>query len=241
MKLSVIIPCYNAASTIVVQLDALGNQCWSEPWEIIVADNRSADDSRSTVNAIRIGCPICELLMPLTGRDSRMLLTRVRGRRRVMLWRFVMRPMRSEMGGWRLWVKRSLNTTSSPAALTLRSSMRPGCKEATPIRSEMDSIITSIHRFYLTPAAALESNAFSTNPSAGLMSLCHFCMTRTIAGDSSSWEYRCTSCPMQCCMSAIVTACGTSTAGRETTESITSFFTKDISRWACPVSPVEPD
>ena len=49
MKLSVIIPCCNAASTIAVQLDALGNQCWAESWEIIVADNRSADDSRSTV------------------------------------------------------------------------------------------------------------------------------------------------------------------------------------------------
>jgi glycosyltransferase involved in cell wall biosynthesis len=45
MKLSVIIPCYNAADTIATQLEALSNQKWSEPWEVIVADNGSKDES----------------------------------------------------------------------------------------------------------------------------------------------------------------------------------------------------
>ncbi|MGB9714854.1 MAG: glycosyltransferase [Thermodesulfovibrionales bacterium] len=45
MKLSVIIPCFNAADTIATQLEALANQYWSEPWEIIVADNGSTDNS----------------------------------------------------------------------------------------------------------------------------------------------------------------------------------------------------
>ena len=45
MKLSVIIPCYNAAGTLSVQLDALANQSWDQPWEIILADNRSTDNS----------------------------------------------------------------------------------------------------------------------------------------------------------------------------------------------------
>lgn len=45
MKLSVIIPCYNAASTIAIQLEALANQKWSQPWEVIVADNGSTDNS----------------------------------------------------------------------------------------------------------------------------------------------------------------------------------------------------
>ncbi len=44
MKLSVIIPCFNAANTIAVQLEALANQHWSEPWEVIVSDNASTDE-----------------------------------------------------------------------------------------------------------------------------------------------------------------------------------------------------
>ncbi len=43
MKLSVIIPCYNAEKTIGSQLEALACQCWREPWEVIVADNGSTD------------------------------------------------------------------------------------------------------------------------------------------------------------------------------------------------------
>jgi len=46
VKLSVIIPCYNAADTLGVQLEALANQHWSKLWEVIVVDNRSTDSSR---------------------------------------------------------------------------------------------------------------------------------------------------------------------------------------------------
>ena len=45
MKLSVIIPCFNAANTIAVQLEALIHQQWCEPWEVIVADNGSTDQT----------------------------------------------------------------------------------------------------------------------------------------------------------------------------------------------------
>jgi glycosyltransferase involved in cell wall biosynthesis len=45
LKLSVVIPCYNAARTIGEQLEALANQRWRHPWEVIVADNRSTDAS----------------------------------------------------------------------------------------------------------------------------------------------------------------------------------------------------
>ena len=44
MKISVIVPCYNAAETLVCQLGALARQT-VEPWEVIVADNGSTDDS----------------------------------------------------------------------------------------------------------------------------------------------------------------------------------------------------
>lgn len=43
IKLSVIIPCLNAEDTVGAQLTALANQDWSEPWEVIIADNGSTD------------------------------------------------------------------------------------------------------------------------------------------------------------------------------------------------------
>src|SRR6185369_8647659 len=45
MKLSVIVPCYNAEATLAVQLEALAQQVWSEPWEVLLVDNRSTDGS----------------------------------------------------------------------------------------------------------------------------------------------------------------------------------------------------
>ncbi len=45
MKLSVIIPCLNAGATIAFQLEALALQQWSQPWELIIADNGSSDNS----------------------------------------------------------------------------------------------------------------------------------------------------------------------------------------------------
>jgi len=46
---SVVLPCYNAASTIAEQMEALASQRCSEPWELIVVDNRSTDDSMAIV------------------------------------------------------------------------------------------------------------------------------------------------------------------------------------------------
>jgi glycosyltransferase involved in cell wall biosynthesis len=57
MKLSVIIPCYNAGDTIGNQLEALTRQRWSQPWEVIVADNRSTDRSRIIVESYRQQLP----------------------------------------------------------------------------------------------------------------------------------------------------------------------------------------
>lgn len=49
-KLSVIIPSYNAADTIAEQLEALAAQQWSDPWEVLVVNNRSTDN---TVEIVR--------------------------------------------------------------------------------------------------------------------------------------------------------------------------------------------
>ncbi|HEY7707471.1 MAG TPA: glycosyltransferase [Gaiellaceae bacterium] len=48
-RVSVIVPCLNAADTIGGQLDALARQEWDEPWEVVVADNGSTDGTREVV------------------------------------------------------------------------------------------------------------------------------------------------------------------------------------------------
>lgn len=57
MKLSIIIPCYNAASTIGATLDALAAQEWSEPWEALIVNNRSTDASLAIVERYRARIP----------------------------------------------------------------------------------------------------------------------------------------------------------------------------------------
>jgi glycosyltransferase involved in cell wall biosynthesis len=54
MKLSVIIPAFNAESTISDQLEALLRQDWDQRWEIIVADNGSTDATRDIVSRYRV-------------------------------------------------------------------------------------------------------------------------------------------------------------------------------------------
>lgn len=49
MKLSVIVPCLNAARTVGELLDALVGQPWLDEWEVIVADNGSTDNLRHVV------------------------------------------------------------------------------------------------------------------------------------------------------------------------------------------------
>jgi len=45
VKLSVIMPCLDAEATLPIQLEALSAQQWSEPWELIIVDNGSTDNS----------------------------------------------------------------------------------------------------------------------------------------------------------------------------------------------------
>lgn len=54
---SVIIPFYNAASTIGAQLEALARQCWSGSWEVICVDNGSTDDTLKIVEKYRNSLP----------------------------------------------------------------------------------------------------------------------------------------------------------------------------------------
>ena len=53
MKLSVIIPCFNAGATLAVQLEALSKQTYSKLWELILADNGSADNTLKVANQFK--------------------------------------------------------------------------------------------------------------------------------------------------------------------------------------------
>lgn len=62
MKLSVVIPCFNAADTIAVQLEALANQNWSEAWEVIIADNGSTDETLTIVERYKEKLPNLKII-----------------------------------------------------------------------------------------------------------------------------------------------------------------------------------
>jgi len=62
LKLSVVIPCLNAAATLGVQLAALAGQRWEGEWEVIVADNGSTDNSQQIVESYRDRLPSLKLV-----------------------------------------------------------------------------------------------------------------------------------------------------------------------------------
>lgn len=57
MRISVIIPCFNAGKTLALQLQALAEQSWGGPWEVILADNGSTDNSREIAEKFRACLP----------------------------------------------------------------------------------------------------------------------------------------------------------------------------------------
>jgi glycosyltransferase involved in cell wall biosynthesis len=61
-RLSVLIPVYNAAAWLPDQLEALTRQEWSQPWEIIIADNGSTDDSMTVVERYRGRLPHLQVM-----------------------------------------------------------------------------------------------------------------------------------------------------------------------------------
>lgn len=62
MKLSLVIPCLNAASTITAQLEALANQDYSESWEVIISDNGSTDKTLEIVNQYKSQLPALNIV-----------------------------------------------------------------------------------------------------------------------------------------------------------------------------------
>lgn len=62
MKLTVIIPCYNGGKTLAAQLDALAGQTWDQPWELLLADNGSTDNTRDSAAQYRSKIPTLHIL-----------------------------------------------------------------------------------------------------------------------------------------------------------------------------------
>jgi glycosyltransferase involved in cell wall biosynthesis len=62
IRLSVVIPCLNAAATLGVQLEALARQSWSEPWEVVVADNGSRDTTIDVATGYRDRIPALRIV-----------------------------------------------------------------------------------------------------------------------------------------------------------------------------------
>lgn len=69
IKLSVVIPCHNAATVLRQQLDALVGQQWRHPWEIVLVDNCSTDHLSDIVRDYACRCPDIRVV-PALGRKS---------------------------------------------------------------------------------------------------------------------------------------------------------------------------
>ncbi len=62
MKISVVIPCLNAASTLGAQLEALASQEYDGPWELVFADNGSTDGSVALAESFRPRLPALRIV-----------------------------------------------------------------------------------------------------------------------------------------------------------------------------------
>jgi len=71
MRLSVILPCFNGAATIGVQLEALTRQSWSGGWEVVVCNNGSTDDSMAVVERYRDRLPKLRIVDVYDGAGER--------------------------------------------------------------------------------------------------------------------------------------------------------------------------
>jgi glycosyltransferase involved in cell wall biosynthesis len=74
MKISVILPCYNAATTLAEQLDALAGQAIStlhrDDWEIILIDNASQDESVRIAQSYQEQIPNLRILSATDGKSA---------------------------------------------------------------------------------------------------------------------------------------------------------------------------
>jgi glycosyltransferase involved in cell wall biosynthesis len=61
-RLSVVIPCFNSAATLGEQLAALARQTTRYPWEVLIADNGSRDDTVAIADSFRDRLPALRIV-----------------------------------------------------------------------------------------------------------------------------------------------------------------------------------
>jgi GT2 family glycosyltransferase len=69
--ISIVLPCYNGASTLAVQLDALARQTYQGEWELIFVDNGSTDGSVDILESYRSRFPLVRILQAYSGAGER--------------------------------------------------------------------------------------------------------------------------------------------------------------------------
>ena len=116
MQLSVVIACYNAARTIGGQLESLARQEWSEPWEVIVADNGSTDGSAAIAEQYRSRLPSLRVVDASARRGQAYARNVGAKAARGVALAFVTPTMRSRGGGLPRWARRLSATSLWPAA-----------------------------------------------------------------------------------------------------------------------------
>ncbi|HET9729775.1 MAG TPA: glycosyltransferase [Acidimicrobiia bacterium] len=61
-ELSIVIPCRNVAAVLPRQLDALARERWGHPWEVVIADNGSTDDTRTVATSFAHRLPALRIV-----------------------------------------------------------------------------------------------------------------------------------------------------------------------------------
>jgi glycosyltransferase involved in cell wall biosynthesis len=57
LALSVVVPCYNGEATIAELLDSLASQTWSKPWEVVISNNASTDNTLAIIEKYKSRIP----------------------------------------------------------------------------------------------------------------------------------------------------------------------------------------
>lgn len=67
---SVIIPCYNCTDSVGEQLEALANQTFDRPWEVLLVDNGGEDDLAAAIAPFKDRLPGLRIVMATDARGS---------------------------------------------------------------------------------------------------------------------------------------------------------------------------
>ena len=195
LKLSVVIPCLNAAATIGVQLEALARQSWEGEWEVIVADNGSTDGSREIVESYRGRLPGLKLVDASDRRGQ--AHARNLGAAAATGDAFLFCDADDEVApGWLAALGRALAVHEFVACRYDNETLNPVWVRRTHLNPQKDGLTAYDYPPFLPHAGGggLACGAPSTRRWGGSTSRCPPWRTPTTAGASSSPATTSTSC-----------------------------------------------